>query len=236
MRRGTEQMKRATMIGIMLIVAGLSAACGPRVTRIAPTAAATETTPTAEPAMTQPAAAPETQPATTGGLPTSTAAAIATATGPAVVGPAGEAGAGPRVRPLTAAINVRGGPGIGFAVIATLLREETAAVLGRNLGGDWYLVQADDRPAGWVAANLVELVAGNAADIAVVATPAAAPTAPPTAPASTTPPIAATEPPDDDGPPVAHPSRTPTPNPAPTEPARPTPPTAEPSPTVNSYP
>ncbi|HMT19654.1 MAG TPA: SH3 domain-containing protein [Promineifilum sp.] len=201
-------MKRATMIGIMLIVAGLSAACGPRVTRIAPTAAATETTPTAEPAMTQPAAAPETQPATTDGLPTSTAAAIATATGPAVVGPAGEAGAGPRVRPLTAAINVRGGPGIGFAVIATLLREETAAVLGRNLAGDWYLVQADDRPAGWVAANLVELVAGNAADIAVVATPAA----------------------------VAPPSRTPTPNPAPTEPARPTPPTAEPSPTVNSYP
>jgi hypothetical protein len=136
---------------------------------------------------------------------------------------------------LLAAINVRGGPGTSFETIATLRREETAAVLGRDdQSGDWYLVVTDSGLSGWVAANLVELVAGDAAGIALAATIPAPPTAPPGVSASPVPTIP-TAPPADDQPPVARPSRTPTPNPAPSPTSAP-PPTDESPPTVNPYP
>lgn len=226
--------RRVTIAWPVLLLVGLLGACRPTPARPTPapaTAAITSTT-TAAGAASQSATLLATQQATDA-PPTSTLAPTGARSTSTL---AAEVNAAPRVRPLLAAINVRVGPGTSFETIATLRREETAAVLGRDQSGDWYLVVTDSGLSGWVAANLVELVAGDAAGIALAATIPAPPTAPPgvsASPVSTIP----TAPPADDQPqpPVARPSRTPTPNPAPSPTSAP-PPTDESPPTVNPYP
>lgn len=224
------RMRRVTIAWAVLLLVGLLGACRPTPARPTFATAAITSTTTAAGAAIQPATLLSTQPATDA-PPTSTLAPTGVRSTSTL---AAEVDAAPRVRPLLAAINVRGGPGTSFETIATLRREETAAVLGRDQSGDWYLVVTDSGLSGWVAANLVELVAGDAAGIALAATIPAPPTAPPGVSASPVPTIP-TAPPADDQPPVARPSRTPTPNPAPSPTSAP-PPTDESPPTVNPYP
>lgn len=253
-------VRRATVVFLGLAMAGLLAACAPdratpplaRQSLTAPvvtaiTPAAAQTTPRR--ATAQPSSTPLM--AGTVAPPTSTLAATARPNQRIPAG--GTADSMPQVRPLLEAINVRRGPGISFDVIATLRRDQTAAVLGRNRLGDWYAVRTEAGLSGWVASNVVELVAGAAADIAVAATIPAPPTAPPTA-APATAAASATAPPSAGQPPPPRPSRTPTPNVAPTAPPAPEPsatpaatgyvpppthtplPTDAATPTVNPYP
>jgi hypothetical protein len=62
---------------------------------------------------------------------------------------------GPSVTVVVEGANVRSGPGTGFAVVGGLYENEQAALLGRNLGGDWVQVQLPES-VGWIFAPLVE--------------------------------------------------------------------------------
>ncbi|CUS05721.1 exported protein of unknown function [Candidatus Promineifilum breve] len=221
-------MRRITRRWIGLALVGWIAACSPRPS--APAAVGSPVPPDATPA-----ADPALQ-ATPVSLATSTAAPSAPA-GLATSTLAAISADAPRARPLLEGINVRGGPGIDYEVIAMLRAGETAAVLGRTLAGDWYAVQTDAGLSGWVAANVVELLGVDPATIAVVANIPALPTAPATAAPLATLPPPATDPPADDQPPPAPPTQTLTPNPLPTDaPTDAPPPTVEVPPTVNPYP
>lgn len=225
-------MRRITRRWMGLALVGLIAACSPRPTAPAVVASAVPlgATPAADPAMQ----------ATPVSLATSTAAPSAVA-GPATSTLAAPAADGaPRARPLLAGINVRGGPGTAYEVIALLRAGETAAVLGRTLAGDWYAVYTDAGLSGWVAANVVELLGIDPATIAIVANIPALPTAPATAAPLATLPPPATDPPADDQPAPAPPTQTLTPNPLPSATPPGTPfvpsPTETVTPTPNPYP
>ncbi|MBI1294690.1 SH3 domain-containing protein [bacterium] len=72
---------------------------------------------------------------------------------------------------LTArAINVRGGPGTNYPVVAALQAGESAPIVGRNETGDWWQIQVGDTQ-GWVLSTIV--TAENADNVPVVATPPA---------------------------------------------------------------
>ena len=67
-------------------------------------------------------------------------------------------------------INVRGGPGTNYPVVAALQAGESAPILGQNETGDWWQIQVDDTQ-GWVLSTIV--TAENAGNVPVVATPPA---------------------------------------------------------------
>jgi len=73
-------------------------------------------------------------------------------------------------------INVRGGPGTAFPVIASARQAESFAVTGRNEAGDWLQVCCFKGVSGWVSAGLVEVTG----DVAALAVPEEMPTPPPT--------------------------------------------------------
>ena len=77
-------------------------------------------------------------------------------------------------------INVRGGAGTQFAVVATMASSQTYPVLGQVSGGSWYQVTVNGR-AGWVAAQVTRLE-GDCAGLPVVAAPANPALAPTLAP------------------------------------------------------
>ena len=62
---------------------------------------------------------------------------------------------GPAVTVLVEGANVRSGPGTDFPVVGGLYENEQAALLGRNLGGDWVQVELPES-VGWIFAPLVE--------------------------------------------------------------------------------
>jgi uncharacterized protein YraI len=81
-------------------------------------------------------------------------------------------------------VNLRAGPGTGYAVIRALLAGTPVALIGRNADGTWLHAQAGDH-TGWLYAVLVS-VSGDALSLPVVmesapppAAPAAAPNIPP---------------------------------------------------------
>lgn len=53
-------------------------------------------------------------------------------------------------------INVRGGPGTGFAVVGVLPGNSTVSADGRNSAGDWLRVTLEDGRIGWVFADLLD--------------------------------------------------------------------------------
>ena len=84
-------------------------------------------------------------------------------------------------------VNLRGGPGTGYAVVGRTRAGETLAVTGKNTDGSWLQVTLNGKP-GWVFGQLVATTGGVAAlpVIQVAAPPkAAAPKAAAAAPRST---------------------------------------------------
>ena len=71
------------------------------------------------------------------------------------------------VNTTDAGLNVRGGPGLSYRVIARLASGQTVPVLARSQDGAWLQVPAQRGPGfGWISASLVEL-SGDAADLPV---------------------------------------------------------------------
>ncbi len=83
-------------------------------------------------------------------------------------------------------LNLRAGPGTGYALRRVLAVREPLTVLGQNPEGDWFYVRASDSMEGWVLAAYVTLsrASGN---IAAPAQPAPVQQAPAPAPAQAAP-------------------------------------------------
>lgn len=89
----------------------------------------------------------------------------------------------------TSAINVRGGPGTGYPVVAQLQPGRPVDILGRNADGTWWQVLLGNGDEGWVAASVVDVsgpvdeveVAANIPPAPVQPTPRPQPTAAPAA-------------------------------------------------------
>ena len=87
------------------------------------------------------------------------------------VAPAGRTDRLTRLQPLvsiTTPVNVRAGPGTGYAVMGTAAPGEWYRITGKNSGGDWWQINYNGR-SGWLYAPLV--TAMNAAGVEVVAAP-----------------------------------------------------------------
>ena len=69
---------------------------------------------------------------------------------------------------ITTPVNVRAGPGTGYAVMGTAAPGEWYRITGKNSAGDWWQVNYDGR-SGWLYAPLV--TAMNASGVEVVAAP-----------------------------------------------------------------
>jgi uncharacterized protein YgiM (DUF1202 family) len=56
-------------------------------------------------------------------------------------------------------LNVRSGPGAGYAVIDKVANGAALTVVGRNAAGDWLQIQVPDAASelGWVAASFVQV-------------------------------------------------------------------------------
>lgn len=94
----------------------------------------------------------------------------------AFVIPAG-AQTGPQVAVNVDALNVRGGPGTGYAIIAVLRSGASVPATGKDASGIWYQVTLADGRTGWLHGGYVQL-SGDASGLAVVAAPPAAPAQP----------------------------------------------------------
>lgn len=96
-----------------------------------------------------------------------------------------------QVEVITAAINVRQGPGLDRDVIRTAQRGETLPATGVTPNGFWLQVDLEDSAVGWITAqaDYVRLQNGGLADLPVVevASEAASPTRPASAVAPTAP-------------------------------------------------
>lgn len=91
----------------------------------------------------------------------------------------------PRVDIPAGGVNVRNGPGLDFDLLGRLEGGESAAVVGRNDTGDWWLVEfeAGENSAAWVADVVVDFV-GEAQAVPFTpagGAPAVGPTPEPTA-------------------------------------------------------
>ena len=67
------------------------------------------------------------------------------------------------------AVNLRSGPGTGFAVVGQATSGQRYPALGRNAAGDWWQIDADGR-AVWVSAGLAR-VEGDAAVLPAITAP-----------------------------------------------------------------
>ncbi|MCO6452738.1 MAG: SH3 domain-containing protein [Caldilineales bacterium] len=139
-----------------------------------PTATAADPTPTSEP----PTSTPEPETST----PTPEPSTATPESGPAVI--------------ADSPINVRGGPGTGFAVVGSLTGGERAPILGRTNDSSWWQIELADGTEGWVLAEIVS-TSGNTDGIAIAANIPTPPPAPTTAPRPT---AAPTNPPAPAGP------------------------------------
>lgn len=68
-------------------------------------------------------------------------------------------------------INLRGGPGTTYEIVGTASQGDVFPVIGKNAAGSWYQIEASDGALVWVAAFLVELSGGDAAELPVVDAP-----------------------------------------------------------------
>jgi len=101
--------------------------------------------------------------------------------------------AGPQVV-ASSAVNVRGGPGTAYPIVAAMQTGETADIVGKNLQSDWWQVSMGAGQLGWVLGQLVT-TAGDTGGVAVAANiPEPPPTATP-APVAAAPVVEAQPPP-----------------------------------------
>lgn len=127
--------------------------------------------------------------------PTETPTAEPTAAPTATAEPTVEPTATPLPQPqasTTSPINVRGGPGTVYPVIAQLQPGRPVDILGRNADGTWWQVLLGNGDEGWVAATVVD-VTGPVDGVTVAANIPAAPTQAPrptAAPQPTSAPVA----------------------------------------------
>jgi len=113
-------------------------------------------------------------------------------------------------------LNVRGGPGTEYNLMAGLQKDETAEIVGKNPEGNWWQVQLADGQQGWVMGELVA-VNGDTAVVAVAADIPVAPTAAPTpVQVAEAPPAQEAAPPAAEPPAAAEPEASPAPEAAPT--------------------
>jgi len=64
-------------------------------------------------------------------------------------------GSGPLGMTLSARLNVRSGPSVGYSVIAILVEGQQVALIGRNPNGTWLQVRLNDSLTGWVNAAYI---------------------------------------------------------------------------------
>jgi Tol biopolymer transport system component/uncharacterized protein YraI len=142
-----------------------------------------------------PTTAPADEPAATA---TPAAGRSATATPVAaaannVVTAATPEGAGSTVTVKNVSLNVRSGPGTGYAVIGKAAAGQTLTVQGRNAAGDWLQIRLPgSERVGWVSAAYVNAGDGLA-EVDVVEAPPAASTPTSAAGVSTASPVTATQ-------------------------------------------
>lgn len=55
----------------------------------------------------------------------------------------------------TGALNVRSGPGVGYGVVATVYKDQTVNLLGRNSDSSWVKISLYNGVEGWVNATLI---------------------------------------------------------------------------------
>lgn len=78
-------------------------------------------------------------------------------------------------------VNIRGGPSTNFAVVSTLVPNQTVEVTGLNLDGSWYKVAYNESGSeGWILATLLNVV-GSTANLPREAGPPTPVPPPPTA-------------------------------------------------------
>lgn len=70
---------------------------------------------------------------------------------------------------LTTGVNLRSGPGAGYAIVGAGNAGDTFPITGRNQAGDWWRIRAATGPA-WIYGPYVQL-AGPPANVPVVAAP-----------------------------------------------------------------
>jgi uncharacterized protein YraI len=92
-------------------------------------------------------------------------------------------------------VNLRGGPGKGYAVVARLRGGQEAPIIGRNASGDWWQVEAPGVKQAWVAGTVVQVLGAIdtveiAKNIPALPTAAPRPTAAPQ-PTAAVPPVVA---------------------------------------------
>lgn len=81
-------------------------------------------------------------------------------------------------------INVRDGPGTGFAIVGGLTGGEQAPILGRSDDGSWWQIELANGAEGWVLAQLVS-TSGDTSGVAIAANIPTPPPAPTVAPRPT---------------------------------------------------
>ena len=89
---------------------------------------------------------------------------------PIIESAAPPAGPAPTGTIATGALNVRGGPGLAYAIITVAFQGQNVSLLGRNENGSWLLVRLTDGAQGWVNASLVN-TSVTVSSLTVVGTP-----------------------------------------------------------------
>jgi uncharacterized protein YraI len=101
-------------------------------------------------------------------VPTTPVQPTATATSTAIVAPIATSQAEAAFAVISGdAVNLRSGPGTGFAVVGQATSGQRYPALGRNAAGDWWQIEVDGLTA-WVSAALAS-VEGDAAILPVIA-------------------------------------------------------------------
>lgn len=146
--------------------------------------------PTATPTLVPPTPVPPTPASSSAPAATATSQEVAEAqpTATATLAPT----ATPEPHPMVVAgktINVRGGPGTGYAVVGSLNNGDNVRIVAKNAAGDWWQIRLPNEVLGWVY-NAIVSITGDTTGVPVeanIAPPPATPT-PSTPPTPTTPP------------------------------------------------
>ena len=144
-------MLAAAFVCLVLTGCSLSDLGAPEATATVPMLPTATTAPSATPAPTLTATATPTATATDTASPTATSTYTFTPTATATPTLYAEVISQRRV-------NVRGGPGTGFAVIHSLPPDGGVIVLAPDEQPDWYRVRLESGAEGWVSASLLQLV------------------------------------------------------------------------------
>ena len=71
---------------------------------------------------------------------------------------------------LTTGLNLRSGPGTGYAIVGAGYAGDTFLITGRNRAGDWWRIRTAAGPA-WIYGPYAHFAAGHGANVAVIAAP-----------------------------------------------------------------